>query len=54
MEWMGVKSRFSNNNLGEPVSFIPILIEAVFPDKPWNPVLLFEHTEISIENRKTN
>ena len=34
---MGVKSRFSNSSLGEPVSLvIPKLIEAGVPDKRWN------------------
>ena len=34
---MGVKSRFSNSSLGEPVSLaIPKLIEAGLPDKLWN------------------
>ena len=54
MVWIGVKSKFSISSLGEPVSFSSILIETVFLDKPENPVLLFEHTEISKESRKTN
>ena len=34
MGWMGVKSRFSNNSSGEPVSLaIPKFIEADLPDK---------------------
>jgi len=27
---------------------------AGLPDKPWNPVLLSDHTEISTDNRKMN
>ncbi len=55
MEWMGVKSRFSKSNMGEPVSFpIPMMIEAVLPDKPFNLVKTRDNDRISRINVKTN
>jgi len=55
MEWIGVKSRFSNSSMGEPVSLaIPKIIEAVLPDKPWNLVKSSNHIGTSRINVKMN